>query len=466
MKFFQEEARHTPIASGADVIVCGGGPAGFAAAVAAARTGAKTVLLEAHGCLGGVWTSGALSWIIEADKPGILSELTETLDSWGARAGGDELNFGYDVEAMKYVLDEISHAAGIQTQLHTRVVSAARDAANRMTTVITESKSGRQAWNANVFVDATGDGDVAAQVGCDFDYGHPETGEAQPMSLMALFTGVKLDEIEEYVSGGRRGRAAERATYPNGHDPRQALLGEFERAGLSPSYSAPTIWCIYENLYALMANHEYGISSTSAEQITSATMNARAEIHELARGLRSLGGRWAQFRIVSTGAQIGVREGRRIHGRYSVSLEDIRSGQKHSDAICRVRSGADVHSLRRDEGGFLSSAATAVDGRARGDTIAQVNPYDIPLRALIARDVDGLMLAGRCISGDFYAHSSYRVTGNAVAMGQAAGTVAALAAKSATLPHAVPWSHVQDAIGQLNLICEQKRMQVTDVQRV
>ena len=110
--------------------------------------------------------------------------------------------------------------------------------------------------------------------------------------------------------------------------------------------------------------------------------------------------------------QIGIREGRRIKGRYTITSDDLITGAKFEDAVCRVNFNVDIHSL---------------DGewdKSWSDAGVKVKPYDIPLRSLIAKDVDGLMMAGRCISGDFFAHASYRVTGNAVAMGEAAGKVA------------------------------------------
>src|SRR5262245_3980427 len=117
MRFHLEAGRETPVAGDADVIVCGAGPAGIAAAIASARTGAKTRLLEVHGCLGGVWTAGALSWIIDAgNKAGLMQELTDRLEELGARAGSDRDNFGYDVETMKLVLDELVLEAGVEVQ--------------------------------------------------------------------------------------------------------------------------------------------------------------------------------------------------------------------------------------------------------------------------------------------------------------------------------------------------------------
>lgn len=404
-------------------------------------------MLEVHGALGGVWTAGALSWILDADKGGIVAEITDALDRRGARAGDARGHFGYDVEQMKLVLDELTAAAGVRVQLHTRVVAAPRGSARRLGMVVTESKSGRQAWAAQAVVDATGDGDVAALAGCGFDYGHPETGQTQPMSLMALLTGIRVSEVDDYVAGGAAPAGSAPKAGGRYRTATRLLLETLDRAGCRPSYTSPTLWCIHEDLFALMANHEYGVSALDAAQITRATTNGRAEIHRIVGALRSYGRPWSGLRLVATAAQIGVREGRRIHGRYRVTLDDLRLGARHDDAICRVTAGADVHALARAEGGFLSRATDPLQDRTiAAETVAPVRPYDIPLRALIARDVDGLLMAGRCISGDFLAHASYRVTGNAVAMGQAAGVAAALAARSGRMPHEVPWRDVAEVL--------------------
>lgn len=424
MSTFLESQRDIPIVEDTDVVVCGAGPAGVCAAIAAARLGAKTRLIEVHGCLGGVWTAGALSWIIDsAGKPGIMEEITAELERRGARAsrGPGGKNYAYDVEAMKLLLEEMCVEAGVDIRLHTRVVAAARDTENRLSVVITESKSGREAWAASVFVDASGDGDLGALAGCGFDMGSPETGQVQPMSLMAWITGVQFDEIEPFVGGSMS-------------EPKKRLFDEMERAGVSPSYAGPTLFRVRDDLFALMANHQYGSKANDAEAITRATIEARAEVHALVGALRSLGGIWKGLNIVATGAQIGVREGRRIHGHYQVSAEDLREGAQHEDAICHVTMGIDVHSTNPDK----TKGIEAKPHKSR--------PYDIPLRALIAKDVGGLLLAGRCISGDFIAHSSYRVTGNAAAMGQAAGVCAALAAEKDLLPLDVPFSDVKNAL--------------------
>lgn len=433
-----EPAREVPVVREADVIVCGGGPAGVAAAVSAGRSGARTCLIENHGCLGGVWTAGLLTWILDWDnKPGFMSELVGRLDAFGGARRGGPSDLAFDPETMKLVLEQVCREAGVHVRLHTRVVGAMvepdADGERSITAVLTESKTGREAWRARCYVDATGDGDLAARAGCDFAFGREIDGQAQwqPMTLMALVAG--LDTSTPAVSrcihaDSRRHREAT-----------SALLDQLRAVGFEPSYTAPCLFPVHDGLFALMANHQYGYSGLEADDLTAATLAARGEMHALVAALRRAGGGWSQLRMVSTASQVGVREGRRVRGRYQVSVDDLRHGVRHDDAVCRVTFPVDVHAPRAD------------DGKGYGNEGVRSQAYDIPLRALIAADVGNLLLAGRCISGDFLAHSSYRVTGNAVAMGQAAGMAAAVAVEHRVRPHELDYlSQVRPRIEQVN----------------
>ena len=430
---YREPARNVPVVDDSDVVVCGAGPAGVCAAVAAARAGATTRLLEVNGCLGGVWTAGLLSWLLDVDnKPGLMREIIERLRQLGAEAGYPEYSpsraVGYRPEPMKLLLEQMCVEAGVKVQLHTRVAAAAKDERGRLTMAVTESKSGRQAFSGKVFVDATGDGDLAAQAGCAFDYGREGSGQTQPMSMIVLLVGLDPDRVALFVRG---------LAEPRGErNPKGRLLAEMERAGVTPSYTQPTLFYLRDGLFCLMANHEYDVSAMDAAAISQATLRARAEVHRLVNALRALGEPWGRAQIVATPEHMGVREGRRVRGLYCVSQEDLARGAQHDDAVCRVTFPVDVHSTdpSKDKG------ITKESVRAK--------PYDIPFRALLARDVENLLLAGRLISGDFIAHSSYRVTGNAAAMGEAAGVAAALAAKSGVLPRQVPWKEIREGLEQ------------------
>ncbi len=435
MSFHSEPSREIPVVDRTDVIVCGGGPAGVAAALAAARAGARVTLIESQGCLGGIWTSGLLSYIIDADASKgfgreLVSELTrrdrrapETDHHAPAERPTARPGILYSAETMKVVLEDLCTKAGIRLRLHSRVVAAACDEANRLAVVVTESKNGREAWAAKVFIDCTGDGDVAAQAGCGFETGRPGSGAAQPMTLMALLTGPAFEEVSAFVTAGRGDH----------YTGKTSLLAELRRAGCEPSYHQPSLFHIRDELYALMANHQYGGSGLDAEQLTRATLEARREVFGIVQALRALGGVWRRLELVATASHIGVREGRRIRGRYQVTREDLIAGARHPDAVCRVDFPVDVHSTNPNQDkGYTNEGIQAL-------------PYDIPLRALVARDVEGLLLAGRCISGDFFAHASYRVTGYAMELGDAAGRTAAWCAHHACLPSKADWREISAA---------------------
>lgn len=419
-----------------DVLVVGGGPAGVAAALSAARRGATVRLIENHGQLGGVWTTGLLSWVLDwGNKDGVMQEVRRELETRGATHALDAASgLAYDAEQMKGVLERACVEAGVRVRLHTRVVSAVVQD-GRVRSVMTESKSGREAFVAPVFIDASGDGDLAAAAGCSFEWGRPadgpgaegtaRAGETQPMSLMALVTGIGEEAMAPYLE------------QPGGDwaEPKQRLARVLSDAGAETSYAMPTVFPLGEGLCAWMIHHAYGGCGIDAQDLTDATLSARAEILDAVTKLRATGGIWSGLRVVTTAAQIGVREGRRVKGRYRVAVEDLVEGARHDDAVCRATFCIDVHSTNPAASGHGGLESVAV----------RTQPYDIPYRALVAADVSGLLLAGRCISGDFLAHSSYRVTGNAVAMGEAAGFAAAVCVERNTLPEALEYAGLAEA---------------------
>ena len=198
------------------------------------------------------------------------------------------------------------------------------------------------------------------------------------------------------------------------------IKAELRRAGLEPSYGDPTLFRVHRNLFCFMANHEYGLRVDDAQAISDATIRARREVMSLAAGLARLGGPWKGMRIAATAEQIGHRDARRIHGRYTVTRADVTAGATFPDAVTTSRFGIDIHGLD------LASNNEKAAGQNFG---VAFRPFQIPLRACRAIDADNLLMAGRCISGDFIAHASYRVTGSAVAMGEAVGKEAAAMAR-------------------------------------
>ena len=240
--------------------------------------------------------------------------------------------------------------------------------------------------------------------------------------MMGILSGVTTDDIAAFIRGQCEPR--------NLGNPKKNFLTELRSAGIDPSYGGPTIFEIRDGLYAMMANHQYNVSSINADDVSKATIEGRREVHAIVSALKKKGGIWKELHLNSTSEQIGTREGRRIMGRYYMTSDDLRTGAKFEDNICDVTFPIDVHATDPTKTKEIESKPF------------RSKDYQIPLRALFARDVDGLMVAGRCISGDFIAHSSYRVTGNAVAMGEAAGVTASIAVKEKVLPHDVPFERL------------------------
>ena len=403
------------VAGSADVIVAGGGPAGISAAVSFARRGKRVILLETHGCLGGIWTSGLLSLVIDFGRSQLANEITRRLEALGARfprrAVLNDANYLYEPEYMKFVCEELCREAGVRFQLHTSVVAVETDGRN-VVAVETESKSGRQRWTAPLFVDATGDGDLAARASCGFERGGDVPGDSdQPASLMALAVAEDGDGLAPFVVNDSRQFGDDGRSVANA---KLAFLQELRRVGVDPSYSAPSLFRVRRGLFALMANHEYGVPVDDAAAITAATIRARRELITMARALETKGGSvWRGFRIVATAEQLGHRGARRIHGRYTLTRKDVLEGRRFDDAIAACGFCIDIHTTRRED---RRDGVVVTDRGTDADFVQPV--YQIPLRACRAKDLDNLYMVGRCISGDFGAQASYRITGAAVAMGE------------------------------------------------
>lgn len=191
---------------------------------------------------------------------------------------------------------------------------------------------------------------------------------------------------------------------------------------------------IGHGLFKLGVHHAYHANSLNADDLTRATIEGRAENAKAVSALRKLRGVWNDLEMAITSPLIGIREGRRLHGLYTVTRDDLIRGCRHEDAVCRVTFPVDVHSTDPAAHKGYSSEGVAMQ------------PYDIPLRALIAADVDNLTMAGRCISGEFIAHASYRVVGNCVATGVAAGVLSAHSAQKEMPLSQIPFNSIREHI--------------------
>ena len=406
---FPEPGRVLPLVEDADLIVAGGGPAGIAAAVTAARMGKRVRLFEAHGALGGLWTVGMISCIIDFGRGDLTREITKRLDAYGGRHRRwpklrDDY-FVYEPESMKLVLEDICTEAGVKFTYHTSVVAAYRDAAGKnIETVVTESKGGRRAWRAPLFMDCTGDGDLAALAGCGFDLGGGNGNGDQPATLVAL---VCLENDEAVAKFSVNHPGPEHAFAGNA---KGVLYRELVAAGIEPTYASPTLFRLHRGLYAFVANQEYGVKLDDADGITTATVRARKELSDLVTALvRHDPETWKGLRLVATADQLGHRAARRIHGRYTLTIDDLMEGRQFPDAVSSCAFQLDVHGVSRKD--------NRIPGAHSAGRKIKV-PYQIPLGSCRAKDLDNLYMAGRCISGDFLSQSSYRVTGPAVEMAE------------------------------------------------
>lgn len=400
--YVTEPARRIPTAGKFEVIVAGGGPAGYAAALRSAREGCQTLLIERQECLGGIWTSGLMPWILDfANKTGIMKELCEELKKRGGYRIGD-ITLTAPPEEIRVLLEEQCVKAGVTIRYGTMVTSSITDNRN-IQAVITESKSGREAWDAEIYIDATGDGDLAALSGCRFDYGNSE-GLAQPATLCAMIGGVDPEQVKDFLANSPGGK--------------QRLLDALLQAGVHPTYEHPSIFHYGCGIMGLMSHHAYGVCGFDANSRTRAILSGRAELHRQVQALRTLPG-WEKLVLIGTAAQLGIREARRIQGRKQITIRDLNQQDFPEDTICIPRFGIDIHAPDPEK------CRSVLPGSPR----VRPEGYGIPYGSLISADMDNLLMAGRCISGDFSMHASYRVSGNAVALGEAAGCGAARAVR-------------------------------------
>ena len=413
------ESQDTPVRGRHDVIVVGGGPAGVASALAAARHGANVLLVEAYGFLGGMWTMGMVNPLFDYEnKGGICQELVDRIEQagMGVRNGPDIWNF--DIETMKRLLVELLLEARVHILFHTWFAAPVMEGA-RVRGVIVENKGGRQAYLADVVIDCTGDGDVAFRAGAPCAVGNA-SGQTQPMTLMMRVS--NCDYIQDYYDH----------PHHSGNELMEKLDAAFRRAGADVplNYRRPCVLQIPGAHEALIqTTHIRNRLAIDPEDLTAAEIEGRV----LARDFLQLVRRWLpQFRdahLDSTGPHIGIRESRRVQGEYTLSLDDINAHRRFDDGITTVTFWVDIHQPDGDN-----------QNVQRDSTL--YTSYQIPYRCLVPREVDGLLVAGRCISGTFEAHASYRVTGDCVAMGQAAGTAAALCLRSGADPRRLDGSEV------------------------
>lgn len=404
-EFYEEAGRKLPVIAHADVLVIGGGPGGIGAALAAARNGAKTILVERFGSFGGTWTAGLLSAIMP--YPFVKGIFLEVVNRWTDAGGwntwGDKYGAGgsYDSETAKFVLDQMIVEAGITPFFFAQATAVIRDGA-RLTGVIIESKEGRQVIRAKVIIDSSGDGDVSALAGVPVEKGRAGDGAVQPMSMLFKMTGVDDEKLEAYrkidlqlTTEWQAAKARGEVTVPR----EDVLLGRNPRAG---EWNFNTTRIV-------------GKDGTKLRDVTDAMIEGRRQVFEVAAFLRKRIPGFENAVVSETAPHIGVRETRRVLCDYTITADDIMDVVPAEDCIARGNWFIDIHS-------------------PTGDGTERQHPpagswYEIPYRSIRARGLDNLLVASRCIDSTHEAHAAIRITPQVMAIGEGAGTAAALCVK-------------------------------------
>ena len=413
----REPAREIPVVDEVDVLVVGGGPAGIAASTAAARAGARTMLVERYGYLGGLATGGLVLYMDGLfDKTGerciggIHWESLERLRDLGGLAAQTPTRLHVDSELYKVVADNLCVESGVKLRLHCWAVDALVDE-GRVTGVVVESKSGREAILADICVDATGDGDVAARAGAAYD-----------MATMRIGLNLKVGGVD------REAYQAFASEYPDRiRSLRQDLIrsgGYPLGAGATPYSDAGVYWVNVIGLADRESSEEEKLtfdgelSAVDVEDLTYAEVELRRRLVRSVNYYRAHMPGYENVQLLMFAPQLGVRDSRRVKGEHTLTLAEMEDGRVYDDAIGMTGRTFDV-------------------GR---DTLHHLQ---VPYWALVPEAVDGLLVGGRCISVDDGLIGPIRIIPPCMMTGQAAGTAAAMAASAGIQPRAVDVTGLQ-----------------------
>jgi hypothetical protein len=440
-----------------DVIVVGGGPSGTMAGIASARAGAKTLVVEQYGFFGGSLTAMGVGPMMsfhnnvgEQVVEGLPQELIDRLVARGASPGHIEDSVTYcttvtpfDSEALKLELEEMLQEAGADVLFHTQLADVQLDD-GRIAEIVLCNKGGLTAQAALSFVDASGDGDLAARAGVPFIKGREQDGATQPMTMNLKVGNVDTERVRQYAlenpddfwfaQGPEEGVERLRRT------PRLSLAG-YKRAWLAASergeVAVPREYVLFfetatPGVVIVNTSRVQGLDATDPLQLSQAEMIGRKQCAQIFEFLRRDCPGFEHAIRMDAAAQIGVRESRHVRGLYTLTADDLARQRAFPDPIALGGYPIDIHSPEKAETDSVHFKA--------GTT------YQIPMRALLVTAPENLVVGGRCISATHEAMAAFRVTPIAMAIGQAAGTIAALAAKSGTPPAQLPYAAVREQL--------------------
>ncbi|WP_315763335.1 MULTISPECIES: FAD-dependent oxidoreductase [unclassified Bradyrhizobium] len=425
-KVIEEPARRIPIYGEYEVAVLGGGPAGIAASVAAARAGRRTLLIERYGFLGGMGTAAGVTNFcglhanvhgeMHRVVQGVATELLARIDRLGGLNAphlvlGKILAQAYDTAAYKIAADDLLAAHKVDILFHALGAGVVMDDARNIGALAIETKSGRQAVRGNIFIDCSGDGDLAAWAGAPFEVGDGEGHMLYP-SMMFRLNGIDPARAGEAWQTIPRLMAAAEAAGTHKF-PRKAAIVRPQRS--------PVEWRV--NFTQLARADGSAISGIVADDLTQGEIVGRRQAVEAFEFLRTVPG-FEQAYIVDLPPQLGIRETRRVTGGYCLTGEDVLGCASFSDSI--------------GVNGWPIEAHVAGDVIFKFPPIPQSRGYnELPYRMLVPEGIDNLLVAGRCASMTHEGQSAARVSGACFAMGEAAGAAAAQSLAAKTRPREI-----------------------------
>ena len=405
--------KNVPIVGSYDVVVCGGGPAGVFAAIAAAREGAKVALIERYGFLGGMATAGLVmplsvfTYKNERVIGGIPYEFLERLEAMGGGYIERPLgNVAFDPELYKLCMQRMVLEAGIDLYMHSYLSGCTMGENGVVESVVFENKNGTEALEAKVFIDATGDADLAAMAGVPMQ---AQNGEPlQPLSTYFVLAGVDTSSplVFEAMHHNKQGENCHCLPI------REYLLEHAESLNM-PEFGGPWFCTtLHEGCVAVNMTRTAGDACDNRDY-TAAECRLREDVYRMAEVLRTNFKEFENCYVASVATQAGIRETRRIKGVHTMTAEEYVSGYRYDDSISRGAHPIDIHATKGNKQSihFLEQAAY------------------VPYRALIAEDFPNILVAGRSISADRKAFASMRVQASCMGTGQAAGVAAAMCAK-------------------------------------
>jgi glycine/D-amino acid oxidase-like deaminating enzyme len=416
----------------ADVLVCGGGPAGVAAAYSAARHGAKTILVERWPFLGGMGTAALVNIWHLSDREkivihGFAQEAIQRAEKRGWIRFRGSLNrhetHDFDPEGMKIVFHDMLETSGVRVICH---LTAGEPIVQngRIQGVLVDSKQGRRAILAGAVIDATGDGDVAAKAGVAHDYGRDSDGLVQGMTMMYRLCGIDEARVRSLPPEEARQVMAEMREAAN-----SGQLPPFQPAfglGHARNRAIP-------NMCPLSGN------PLDEEELTRLTIQGRRQVFAYWDWLRKRVPGLENMEIEQTGAALGVRESRRLRGIKTLTAEMVLSAAKHHDAIGHGFWMIDIHDPK-------GTGYTTWNDRGSHNMLPAGQSYHIPLGICLNREIPNLAVAGRCASSTHEAHSSVRLQSHVMVMGQGVGTAAALALRDGMEMHEVAPNKLQETL--------------------